>query len=114
MYNFVEEITIEPKKEKTDFATGKITPWEDFNNKHNTLEIVQSDFTIVANLSKKYVIKRHGAQSPHSGYIFKDSGCMYLFSTGTIYPHEKLITPFIAYTYKNHNGDFSAASSDIS
>ena len=38
---------------------------------------------------------------------------MYLFSTGTIYPHEKLITPFIAYTYKYHNGDFTASASKI-
>jgi hypothetical protein len=38
---------------------------------------------------------------------------MYLFSTGTIYPHEKLINAFQAYTIKNHNGDFSAAAKDI-
>jgi hypothetical protein len=31
---------------------------------------------------------------------------MYLFSTGTIYPHEKLVTHFIAYSYKKNNGDF--------
>ena len=113
MYNYVEEITIEPKKEKTDFATGNITPWQDYNEKTNILDLIQSDFTIVANHNKRYVIKRHGAQSPHSGYIFKDSGCMYLFSTGTIYPHEKLITPFVAFTYKYHNGDFSEASKEL-
>jgi hypothetical protein len=38
---------------------------------------------------------------------------MYLFSTGTIYPHEKLITPFIAYTYKYHRGDFSESAKEI-
>lgn len=113
MYNYVEEITLEPKKEKTDFITGKITPWEDYNEKTNILDVINSDFTIVANHSKRYVIKRHGATSPHSGYVFKDSGCMYLFSTGTIYPHEKLITPFIAYSYSYHNGDFSAAAAEL-
>ena len=71
--------------------------------------IIQDEFTVVGNLSKKYVIKRNGASSPHSGYVFKDSGCMFLFSTGTNYPHEKLITPFLAFTYKNFNGNFSAA-----
>lgn len=113
MYNYIEEVTIEPKKEKTEFSTGNITPWQDYNEKTNILDLVQSDFTIVANHNKRYVIKRHGAQSPHSGYIFKDSGCMYLFSTGTIYPHEKLITPFVAYTYKYYNGDFSEASKEL-
>jgi hypothetical protein len=38
---------------------------------------------------------------------------MYLFSTGTIYPHEKLITPFVAFTYKYFNGNFSDASSEL-
>lgn len=113
MYNYIEEVTIEPKKEKTEFSTGNITPWQDYNEKTNILYLVQSDFTIVANHNKRYVIKRHGAQSPHSGYIFKDSGCMYLFSTGTIYPHEKLITPFVAFTYKYHNGNFSDASKEL-
>jgi hypothetical protein len=113
MYNYVEEIVLEPKKEKTEYKTGDITPWADFNDKNNILDIVGNDFSQVANHNKKIVIKRHGATSPHSGYIFKDSGCMFLFSTGTIYPHEKLITPFIAYTYKNFNGDFQASASQI-
>ena len=113
MYNYVEEVTIEPKKEKTDFATGKISPWQDYNEKTNIFDIIGNDFSIVANHNKRYVIKRHGALSPHSGYIFKDSGCMYLFSTGTIYPHEKLITPFVAFTYKYFNGNFSDASSEL-
>ena len=113
MYNYQEEIQLEPKKEKTEFSSGKITPWQDFNERNSVFDIVQSDFSIVANHNKKIVIKRYGATSPHSGYIFKDTGCMYLFSTGTIYPHETLITPFLAYVYKHYNGDFSKAASDL-
>lgn len=59
--------------------------------------------------SKYYLVKRHGAESAHSGYVYKDSGCLYLFTTGTIYPNEKLISPFIAYAYKYHNGNHSEA-----
>ena len=113
MYDHKEEIKLEPKKEKTEYSTGNLTPWQDFNERNSVLEIVQSDFSIVSNLSKKIVIKRHGAESAHSGYIFKDSGCMYLFSTGTLYPHETLITPFIAYTYKHYNGDFNRSASEL-
>lgn len=115
MYNYIDEKPIEPKKEKTDFVTGEITPWEDYNQKTNIWDIISSEFTIPSggNNKKHIVIKRHGASSPHSGYIFKDSNCMYLFSTGTIYPHEKLITPFLAYTYQVHNGDFSSAAKDL-
>ena len=115
MYNFIVEAPIELKKEKTDYLGGEITPWEDFNNKNEIWDLISSDFTIPpnGNKSKHIVIKRHGSLSPHSGYIFKDSGCMYLFSTGTIYPHEKLITPFIAYSIQRHNGDFKEAASQL-
>lgn len=113
MYNYVPEVDIEPKKDKTEYATGKISPWEDYNNKTDIFEIIRDEFTVTANLSKKIVIKRHGATSPHSGYVFKDSGCMYLFSTGTQYPSEKLITPYAAYTYKYFNGDFSESAKEI-
>ena len=65
------------------------------------------------NLNDKYIIKRIGSENPTSGSVFKSNGCMYLFSTGTIYPHEKLITPFIAYTYKYHNGNFTESASKI-
>lgn len=113
MYNYVEEIKIEPKKEKTIYQTGKVSPWEDYNEKHTVLELISGEFTIVANHSKRYVIKRYGATSPHSGYIFKDSGCMYLFSTGTQYPHEELLTPFAVYAIQRHSKDFSAAASEL-
>lgn len=113
MYNYVDEITLEPKKEKTEFIKSDITPWQDYNERTDILDIVGNEFKIISNNKKHIVIKRHGATSAHSGYIYKDSGCMYLFSTGTIYPHEKLITPFIAFTYKYYNGDFSESSKEL-
>ena len=111
MYNYVEETPIDiPKKEKVSFEVGEITPWQDYNDSTNIWDIISDEFSIVSNNKKHIVIKRHGATSVHSGYIFKDSGFMYLFSTGTNYPHEKLITPFLAYTIKYHRGDFSESA----
>lgn len=113
MYNYIEEVPEAPKKEKKEYLEGEITPWDDYNSKHTIFDVVGDEFTIVGNLSKKYVIKRHNASSPHSGYVFKDTGFMYLFSTGTNYPHEKLITPFYAYTIRYHNGDFKDSTLSI-
>jgi len=112
-YNYVDEIPQEPKKEKTEYLETEITCWDDYNQKTDIFEVIGSDFQIVANHNKKYVIKRHGAASPHSGYVYKEDNRMYLFSTGTIYPHEKQITPFIAYAWKYHNGDFSETAKDL-
>jgi len=88
-------------------------PWDDYNSKTSMLSIIGSQFTIVKETAKVTTIKRHGAKSAWSGYIFKDSGCLYLFSTGTEYPAEELINPFAAYAYKNHFGDFKAAAGDL-
>jgi nicotinamide riboside kinase len=109
-----QEVSIpQPVIKQYNDRESVITPWEDFNRKTSIFDIIGNEFSVVKDLSNKTIIRRHGAKSPHSGYVFKDSGCMYLFSTGTIYEHEKLISPFAAYTIKNFNGDFSKAASDL-
>ena len=100
------------KKEKRNYKQG-LTPWDDYNEKYSVLDIVGDEFNIVRRLSDKIVIKRHGAKSAHSGYIFNDNGCLWLHSTGTIYPHEKQISPYVAYTYKYHGGDFSKSAKEL-
>lgn len=113
IYNHVEQEPIKPEKKVQETYNTGLTPWEDYDQKKSVADIVSDDLPIIGQTRDKYLVKRHGATSPHSGYIFKDNGFMYLFSTGTIYPHEKLITPYVAYTYKYHNGDFSAAASAL-
>jgi hypothetical protein len=98
----------EPKNESDD-----ISPWQDYNDKTSIWDIIFDDFKIVRKTSDKDIIKREGGTSPHSGYVYHNSGMMFLFSTGTIYPHEQLISPFIAYSYKYHNADFSKAASEL-
>ena len=111
-FNYVNEITPD-EPNKSEYKGEKVTPWVDYNSKHTAMDLIQDDFIIVRNTSSSYIIKRHGATSPHSGYVYKDSGCMYLFSTGTVYPHEQLLSPFAIYSYKHHNGDFTKAASDL-
>lgn len=111
-YNYVEEI-IEKKHKTKAYNSTDLKPWEDFNQKNSVLDVVSDDFKIVRQLRDKYVIKRHGGESVHSGYVFKDNGCMFLHSTGTIYPAEKQIDAAAAYCYKYHNGDFSKSAKDL-
>jgi len=90
-----------------------ITPWDDFNSKHSVLDVIGDEFKVVRNLSRGIVIKRHGATSAHSGYIYKDTGKLYLFTTATRYPHQTAMLPSVCYAWKNHNGDLSAAGKDL-
>ena len=113
-YDYVEEVQ-EIKHEKVihEYKEAEIKPWDDYNNKVSIFDIIGEDFKIIRSLSDKYIIKRHGGESVHSGYVYKNSGCMYLFSTATIYPNEQLITPFKAYAIKYHKGDFKTAGAEI-
>jgi hypothetical protein len=113
MYNYIDEQPIEIKRDKKIYIESDLTTWDDFNQRNDIFSIIGDEFTIVGNLSKKYVIKRHGATSPHSGYIFKDTGFMFLFSTGSQYKHETLYTPFTAYARKYHNDDMKLAASKL-
>ena len=113
-YNHIDEIEIEkPKLKEKTFDAAIIKPWDDYNEKTSIFDIVGDEVKVVRNLGDKYIVKRVGSENPTSGSIFKSNGCMYLFSTGTIYPHEKLITPFIAYTFKFHHGNYSESASEI-
>ena len=113
-YNFVKEEVIEVTPQtKKEFNDSIITPWQDYNEKTSIIDIISDELKIVRQLNDKIILKRIGSENPTSGSVFKSNGCMYLFSTGTSYPHEKLISPFMAYTYKHHNGDFTKASSEL-
>ena len=113
-YNYIaptqEVIDIPTKKEYNNTA---LKPWDDFNAQTDVWTVVQDDFTIIKDTPKKTFIRRHGATSPHSGYIYKQDNLMYLFSTGTIYPAEEQISPSKAYVFKYHNGDYSAGAKDL-
>lgn len=113
-YNYTSPVIPKNTTVKEYIApAGDVPPWDEFNEKHSVWDIIADDFRIVRELKDKTVVKRHGADSVHSGYIFKDNGCLFLHSTGTIYPHETQLTPFTCFTYKKHNGDFSAAAKQL-
>jgi|AntDeeMinimDraft_6_1070357.scaffolds.fasta_scaffold02750_3 hypothetical protein len=101
-----------PKREKKTYSEG-IKPWEDFNDKNSVWDIVSDEFSIVRQQKDRMVIKRNGAESTHSGYIFNDNGCLYLHSTGSSYPHEKQVSAFDAYTIKFHQNDYSSAAKKV-
>jgi hypothetical protein len=113
-YNYVEEVKLDkPTVKQYKVNEDELSPWDDYNAQINTMDLISDEFTIVRNTSNNYIIRRHGATSPHSGYVYKDSGCMYLFSTGTQYPAEKLLSPFAIYAHKFHFGDFKDAANDL-
>lgn len=114
-FNYVEQQPEQPKEIIKQFRKldTDVTPWEDFNNQTRIWDLISNEFSIVKKLSDKLIIRRHGAKSASSGSIFTSDNKMYLFSTGTIYPNEKPLSPFDIYAIKNYSGDFRRAASDL-
>lgn len=113
LYNYIEDLKIEPEKKKINNTQKGLSSWADYNNKTSILDLISDEFNVVRNLKDKYVIKRHGAESPHSGYVYKDTGCMYLFSTGSSYDNEKLYSPFSVYAHKYNNDNLVDAAKEL-
>lgn len=101
------------KTEKRQTDITRVSPWADFNTKHSCLELLSSDFDVVGKTSTSYIVRRKGAKSASSGYIYRDSGGLYLFSTATIYPANTLLSPASIYAWKHHNGDFSKTAKEL-
>ena len=108
-YNHEEVLKPKVRKQNTIQLDG-ITPWDDYAEKNNVLDICSDDFDVVKHGKKSTFIRRKGADSAFSGYIFDDSGKMFLFSTGTIYPAETPLNSFDVYVFKYHKGDYSEAT----
>jgi len=111
-YHYTGDMPTEEPKSGL-FEVQGVSPWQEFNQQYSALDLIQDDFEITRRTNSAYIIRRFGAKSPHSGYVYQDSGCMYLFSTGTRYPAEQLLSPFAIYAHKNHNGDMTAAARDL-
>lgn len=112
-YNYIEdEVKMDNKVQKKSIDVS-VSVWDDYNSRTSVWELIEDDFDVIKKLSNKTIIRRHGATSAHSGYLFHDKDLMFLFTTGTQYPNEKGLNPFAVYTYKYHKGDWSASAKDL-
>jgi hypothetical protein len=131
-YEDIQEITVEEREtliglcryfnyeEIQDNSTEKIkteneglTPWDDYNRRNQVIDLIQGEFQIVKHLSDRIVLRKSGSKDPLHGFIYKDTGLCWLFTTATIYPHEKALSAFSIYSYKYFAGNFSEASKEL-
>lgn len=111
-YNYIEEAVVLPKRVQQSYEEGVLKCWDDYNQKTDIFDIIKDSFDVVRSFRDKIVIRRIGSKNVSSGSIFSNN-CIYIFTSGTIYPQGKLITPFVAYAFKYHHGDLSAAAKDL-
>lgn len=111
MFDEVPPPAERPKKQRKISISQTISAWDDFNQNTDVWELISDEFTLVGKRGKYTAIKRHGATSRYSGYIF-DNG-IYLFSTGTRYPAQTLLTPYHILAHRYHNGDIIATAREL-
>ena len=110
-FDYQEQEDTDVKKLKNE-STG-LTPWDDFNQRNGVIDIIQNEFNVIKTLSDRYVLRKKGSKDPLHGFIYKDTGLCFLFTTATIYPHEKPLSPFSCYAWKYFGGNFSDASKEL-
>ena len=108
-----EKIEVEDRYVEKQYHEVEVKIWDDFNSKNRVCDLISGEFSIIKRLSNKTVVRRTGAKSPHSGYIYHDKDFLYLWSTGTQYPHQKALTAFNIYAIQKHQGDIKSACKDL-
>ena len=113
-YNFVEDIPEKiPTMTTSNFQDQSIKTWDDFNQKNRIWDLISNSFKEVGIADGNRLVLRNGSKSAHSGYIFNDTDKLFLYSTGTNYPHEQPLSAFDIYRIDEHNGDYKAACSQL-
>ncbi len=113
---------VRPNGQKVETASWQhISVFTDYDKKHdykNTLDLVtDAGYTIVgtqANPSSTTIKRPGDTKAEHSGYVFHDSGNLYMFSTSTgEFEAQRSYKPSEVYTQLRHGGDQQAAYEDL-
>ena len=95
-YNYEEVIPEKiPVMTTSNFQDQDIKTWDDFNQKNSVWDLICNSFKEVGTANGNKLVLRNGSKSAHSGYIFNDSDKLFLYSTGTNYPHEQPLSALI-------------------
>lgn len=113
-YNYEEDVTEKiPVITTSNFQDQDIKTWDDYNDKNKIWDLICNSFKEVGTANGNKLVLRNGSKSAHSGYIFNDTDKLFLYSTGTNYPHEQPLSAFDIYRIDNHNGDYKSACSQL-
>jgi hypothetical protein len=106
-----QEAIVETKPKEADFSG--LTPWDDYNHRNRVIDLLQGEFSAIKHLSDRIVLRKVDSKDALHGFIYKDTGLCYLFTTATIYPHETPLSPFAIYAWKYFSGNFSEAAKEL-
>jgi hypothetical protein len=103
----------QPEVKKKE-AEREDSPWSVFNRTHDWKwmrnELVDRHWQIVADREDKVAMRRPGdTMQKYSGFIYKDSNTLYLFTSSSEFENERPYSPFGLYCHFTHDGNVAAA-----
>jgi len=93
------------------------SPWNVFNKEHDhkwMLEALQNaGWEMVDDTDDLIRVLRPGSNAKSSGSIWKESNCLYLFTTSSEFESEKPYSAFDIHRILKYDGDFMACAKDL-
>jgi RecA/RadA recombinase len=114
--SFNEVIEVEPvivPRSAVQQQPGEdVTPWDDFNDREDCIDLLQKyGWTVVYKQGEKVFLKRPGkSDAKTSGNYHEGKKLFVAHTTSTPLPAEKGLTAYSIYKYYEHGGDSSAAA----
>lgn len=94
-----------------------LSPGDDFNSRATWDEVLPDWTRVTTSTDPRGGVQVHwrrpGKSIGTSATTGGEGDLLYVFSTSTVLPSEKAMSKFAAFTYLNHDGDFSAAAADL-
>jgi hypothetical protein len=115
-FNLVNEAIQEHKpKQKTDYVSlDDTTAWDDYNNRHSALEILQQyGWKEGRQTSRGLEVKHFSTDKGKSGILNPTQTAVFVHSESTPLPTGRWHTAYSIFCYYEHNGDFSNAAKDL-
>jgi KaiC/GvpD/RAD55 family RecA-like ATPase len=109
--NQIDSEVYEPPKKQVEWADNGLTPWDDYNERGNALDLLEAHgWTRVHGNAKRVMLKRPGATSAKTSGNFLFDKCLFKsWSTSTVFEAQKAYNPSAVFAILECNGDFKEA-----
>jgi len=113
-----DPIKVEHQVKAQELKTGGTTPWDDFDARHNVLDLVERyGWSALPRQSNgEYVrLNRPGAKHSHKpdASVIVQTNVFYPFTTSSEFEPNKGYGPYAVYTVMEHQGDFTASAREL-
>jgi archaellum biogenesis ATPase FlaH len=110
--------TREVEREYKPTSAVDLTPWDDFNEKHDVRDIIErhgwKELPRSENSKYHYYSKPDSKSGDIHGVVVKGENIFFTFTTATVFAEQKGYTPYAVLAMLEYSGDFSRCAKELS